>query len=64
MMGTSGPAWTRGEIEPPRGEKDMGGWVVRPADRSRAAPSAEFCLRGSLYDVRTAACISGRRVHP
>ena len=27
-MGAIGPAWTRGEIEPPRGEKDMGGWVA------------------------------------
>ena len=28
MMGTVGPAWTRGEIEPPAGEQDMGGWTA------------------------------------
>ena len=27
-MGTIGPAYTRGEIEPPAGEKDMGGWTA------------------------------------
>lgn len=26
--GLIGPAWTRGEIEKPAGEKDMGGWVA------------------------------------
>ena len=26
-VGLAGPAWTRGEIEPPAGEKDMGTWV-------------------------------------
>merc|ERR1712151_1195241 len=24
-----GPAWTRGKMEPPAGERDMGGWVAR-----------------------------------
>lgn len=26
--GSVGPAWTRGELEPPAGEKDMGGWTA------------------------------------
>ena len=26
--GLIGPEWTRGMIEPPEGEKDMGGWVA------------------------------------
>lgn len=28
MYGATGPAWTRGEMEAPAGEKDMGGWVA------------------------------------
>ena len=28
VMGRVGPAWTRGEMEAPAGEKDMGGYVV------------------------------------
>jgi hypothetical protein len=28
LAGTTGPAWTRGEIEAPAGEKDMGGWAA------------------------------------
>eukprot|EP00929_Paragymnodinium_shiwhaense_P106174 TRINITY_DN7136_c0_g2_i1.p1 TRINITY_DN7136_c0_g2~~TRINITY_DN7136_c0_g2_i1.p1 ORF type:complete len:202 (-),score=14.37 TRINITY_DN7136_c0_g2_i1:226-741(-) len=24
-----GPAWTRGKMEPPAGDKDMGGWIAR-----------------------------------
>lgn len=27
MYGRVGPAWTRGEVEAPAGERDMGGWV-------------------------------------
>ena len=27
-LGATGPAWTRGEVEAPQGEKDMGGWVA------------------------------------
>ena len=27
-VGVLGPAWTRGEIEAPAGEKDMGGWTA------------------------------------
>ena len=27
MYGATGPAWTRGAMEAPAGEKDMGGWV-------------------------------------
>ena len=33
-----GPAWTRGEIEAPGGEKDMGGWraaVYTPEQQAR-----------------------------
>ena len=33
-----GPAWTRGEIEAPTGEKDMGGWraaVYTPEQQAR-----------------------------
>ena len=28
LVGAVGPAWTRGEIEQPAGEKDMGGWTA------------------------------------
>lgn len=28
LKGMAGPAWTRGEMEPPAGEKDMGGWTA------------------------------------
>eukprot|EP01046_Picozoa_sp_COSAG06_P079845 COSAG06_NODE_27225_length_597_cov_3.471888_1_plen_33_part_10 len=27
-VGAVGPAWTRGEIEAPAGERDMGGWTA------------------------------------
>ena len=27
-VGVLGPAWTRGELEAPAGEKDMGGWIA------------------------------------
>ena len=28
LLGAVGPAWTRGEIEGPAGERDMGGWTA------------------------------------